>query len=67
MLKLKRLNIKIKTCKIVKSGVSGVADKLPKKEQNDESSEGDKRQRIKGTEAKGKKTEHLMEETIKIR
>ncbi|XP_031229953.1 transcriptional regulator ATRX-like isoform X2 [Mastomys coucha] len=60
-------HMKIKTCKIVKSGLFAVADKYPRKEQSDESSEEDKQQRIKGTEVQRKKTAYLMEETDKMR
>ncbi|XP_059121465.1 transcriptional regulator ATRX-like [Peromyscus eremicus] len=57
-------HLKIKACRTVQSGSSDATDKFPKKEENHEPP-GYKKQTRKKTAAKGDKTTHVEEETVK--
>ncbi|XP_075814058.1 transcriptional regulator ATRX isoform X15 [Microtus pennsylvanicus] len=58
-------HVRTRACRKVQSSSSDGADRFPKKEHSDESSEGEKQQKRRETGAKGKKTLDLKEETIK--
>ncbi|KAH0516466.1 Transcriptional regulator ATRX [Microtus ochrogaster] len=58
-------HVRTRACRKVQSGSSDGADRFPKKEHSDDSSEGEKKQKRRETGAKGKKTSDLKEETIK--
>ncbi|XP_023589394.1 transcriptional regulator ATRX isoform X3 [Trichechus manatus latirostris] len=64
--KEKSKHLKTKMCMKVQGGLSGVAEKFPKKEQTDESSGDDKKQGKKGTEEKENKTTNLKKKVIKM-
>nr|XP_034342190.1 transcriptional regulator ATRX isoform X3 [Arvicanthis niloticus] len=63
--KEKTKHLRSRTGRQVKSAPSDVTDKVIKKEQSDESSEGEKKQSRQRTGIEGKKTPDLKEETVK--
>ncbi|XP_052027662.1 transcriptional regulator ATRX isoform X2 [Apodemus sylvaticus] len=63
--KEKTKHLRSRACRKVKSGTSVVADRFPKKDQSDESSEGEKKQSRQRPGTKGKKTPELEEERVK--
>ncbi|XP_040600239.1 transcriptional regulator ATRX isoform X3 [Mesocricetus auratus] len=63
--KEKSKHLRTRACRKAQRGSSDATDRFPKKEQSDESSEGEKKQNRQGAGAKAKKTIDLKEEAIK--
>ncbi|XP_028627288.1 transcriptional regulator ATRX [Grammomys surdaster] len=63
--KEKTKHLRTRTGRQVKIALSDVTDKVPKKEQSDESSEGEKKHSRQRTGTEGKKTPDLKEATVK--
>ncbi|XP_015841730.1 transcriptional regulator ATRX isoform X2 [Peromyscus maniculatus bairdii] len=63
--KIKTKYLRARPCRKVRRASLDITDRFPKKEQSEESSEGEKKQSRQETGARGKKTTDLKEETIK--
>ncbi|OBS65088.1 hypothetical protein A6R68_06365, partial [Neotoma lepida] len=63
--KEKSKHLRGRPCRKIERGSSDVTDRFPKKEQSEESSEGEKKQSRQETGARGMKTTDLKQETIK--